>query len=123
MPRVKPCPSYGLCLCLGLLSCTGPTSVTSVGVTAGQSVLQPGQSSTLLASVLGSGDFIPDVTWSLAAGPGSLSAATSSSVLYTAPLVVAQAETASVMATSLANPDVFGSATLSLVPAADAGHL
>jgi hypothetical protein len=113
----------GMLLCLGLCGCSAPSSVTSVSVLASPTLLGPGQSSTLVASVLGAGDFIPDVTFTLEAGaPGLLSASTGSSVLYTAPTTVTAPQAVSVTASSVVDVDVFGMAVLTLEPA-DGGFL
>jgi hypothetical protein len=113
----------GMLACLLCLwGCSVQSSVTSVNVLASRTLLQPGESSMLVASVLGAGDFLPDVTWKLEPGaPGLLSASTGSSVLYTAPAMVAQSEAVSVVAASEEDVDVFGTAALTLEAGTDGG--
>jgi Beta-propeller repeat len=95
-----------------LLGCHGSPAVTSVSVSAVAAALRPGQSTTLTASVLGTGEFIDGVTWSIDGGgpglvPQGLSATyTAQNVSFTTTVVV--------RATSTEDTSVSGTVTLTI---------
>lgn len=72
--------------------------------------LSPGQTQAFTATVAGSANTA--VTWSVSAGPGSVSPAG----VYTAPASIANPQKATVTATSQADPGRKASATVSLIP-------
>lgn len=96
---------------LVLLGCLG-SSVSSVSVAASQTVLLPGESSTLTATLLGSGDFTADVLWSIDGGGAGL-VANGLSATYTAPTSGAPSSVI-VRATSTETPSVSGTVLLSI---------
>jgi len=100
---------------LWLVGCHGSPSVTSVTVTADRTALLPAQVATLTASVLGTGDFTPDVQWTIdgdSSGTG-LVTVSGQSATYTAPSV---ATTTSVVirATSVQSGSVSSTMTLTI---------
>jgi Beta-propeller repeat len=102
----------GLLALLGLLGCHGSSSVTSVSVAAGKTLLSAGESTTLTASVLGSGDFTPTVTWTLdGGGPGLVSQGQSAT--YTLP-ATGVGPTVVIRATSTENTGVSGTVTIAV---------
>ncbi len=105
----------------GCGSSTAPLPVPS-GVTIAapnSSNVDPGDSASLTATVTND-DNAAGVTWSLsgtgctAAACGALSAATTTSVTYTAPAKVATAFTVTLTATSIAKPTISATATLNV---------
>jgi Protein of unknown function (DUF3443) len=97
----------------------------TLSVTANPSTLNPGQSSTITATVVNASNTA--VTWSIAspAGFGTLSSTTANPVTYTAPATVAKTTPVTIMATSAASSSVTAAAqivvqgaTVSLSPAA-----
>jgi len=114
-----------LCAVAGLSGCTGgsqPVSLTFQGGAA--QAIDNGQS--VIITVIGAGP--QGVKWSLTSGPGSLSNQTSTSVTYNAPSAGAIAKamanplassmdpTATVTATSVANPASSAAVTITLTP-------
>lgn len=97
----------------------------TLSVTANPSTLNPGQSSTITATVVNTNNTA--VTWSIVspASFGSLSSTTASPTTYTAPASVAKTTPVTIMATSAASSSVTATAqiivqgaTVSLSPAA-----
>ncbi len=94
------------------------SAITSVGVTATQTALQPGQSSVLTATVLGSGQFNATVTWSVdGGGPGLVPQGQGAT--YTAPSM-AVATPVVIRATSTEDATKSGTVTLTVSPASAA---
>jgi parallel beta-helix repeat protein len=83
----------------------------SVSVSPSSVNLLAGGSQQFSTTVLGSAN--TNVTWSLSPNVGTISAAG----LYTAPAIIAAAQTVTVKATSVADPTKFASATVTLSPA------
>jgi hypothetical protein len=99
---------------LGILGCQGSPSITSVTVTADQTTIAASQVANLAATLIGTGDFESDVTWSIDGGgtglmPSGLSAT------YTAPAVSVPL-TVVIRATANADPQVSGSVTITVTP-------
>ena len=94
-----------------LVGCLG-SSVSSVSVTASPTALLPGESSTLSATLLGSGDYAVDVLWSIDGGGTGL-VAEGLSATYTAPSTGAPSSVV-IRATSTENPSVSGTVALSV---------
>lgn len=83
----------------------------TVSVSASPTTLNPGQTSTLTASVTNTSN--AGVTWSIApANFGTLSSTTSNPTTYTAPTTVPQTTTVTITATSAASTSVTGTATI-----------
>jgi hypothetical protein len=102
--------SIGLGVLL-LAGCSG-SAITSVTVSASPLALQPGQTATLAASVLGTGNFSAAVTWSIdGGGPGLTVSGGGAS--YTAPTVGAPASVV-IRATSSQDSSKSGTATLGI---------
>jgi Bacterial Ig-like domain len=74
-----------LALAATLTAC--PTSITSITATANPTTIASGATSSLSATVSGTGAFNAGVNWSIESGGGTLSATTGSSVTFTAPTV------------------------------------
>ena len=85
-----------------------PTANVSVG--PANATLGPGESQQFTATVTGAWN--TGVTWTVQ-GPGAIS----SGGVYTAPATIATATAATLIATSTASPGVYGSATVTLLPA------
>ena len=83
-----------------------------MSVTASKTVLLPGESSTLVATVVGSGEFTPDVAWSLDGGGAGL-VAQGLSATYTAPTTGAPGSVV-VRATATDDASVSGTAMLTV---------
>ncbi len=95
-----------------LFGCHSDPAVTSVGVSAVTTALVPGQSTTLSASVIGSGQFNNTVTWSVdGGGPGLV--AQGLGATYTAPSVSATTNVV-IRATSTEDGTVSGTVTLTV---------
>ncbi len=98
--------------CLVVFGCSTSPAVTSVGVSAVTTALLPGQSTSLSATVVGTGQFASTVTWTVDGG-GSGLVAQGLSATYTAPSVGA-ATNVVVRATSTENAAVSGTVTLTV---------
>lgn len=110
MPSTMP---LGLLASFVLVGCLG-SSVASVSVTASPTALHPGESATLTATLLGSGDYAADVLWSIDGGGTGL-VGEGLSATYTAPASAAPPSVV-IRATSTENPEVSGTAMLSISP-------
>ena len=100
----------------GSCTCGDPgqaPTITAVSVAATPAALAPEGSSTLRATVSGTGDFDAGVAWSLVSGGGTLSATAGASVTYHAAGVAAGTQVV-VKATSQADGTKSGTATLSV---------
>jgi len=91
--------------------CSG-SGITSVTVTADTVNLQPGQSAHLTATILGTGGFSPDVSWSIDGGLPGLTVS-GNSATYTAPLVGAPTSVV-IRAASVQDPSKSGSVSISV---------
>jgi hypothetical protein len=75
---------------IGLLAATlvaCPSKVTGIEASATPSTIASAGTSSLTATVSGTGAFDPSVNWSIVSGGGGLSSATGGNVTYTAPTV------------------------------------
>ena len=71
---------------VALAACSrSSSSIEAVTVTAASSTLDAAMTTTLNASVTGTGEFSDGINWSIVGGMGTLTAATNSSVTFTAP--------------------------------------
>lgn len=84
--------------------CSGSNSLTVTLAPASGQSLNPGQTSTITATVAND-NTNGGVTWTLS-GPGTLSGNTTTTVVYTAPTSLSVTTTATVTATSVANSSV-----------------
>lgn len=92
--------------------CSGSSSLTvSLSPASGQS-LNPGGTVTVTAS-LTNDKKNQGVTWSLS-GPGTLSANTTTSVVYTAPSTISSSTTATITATAVANTSITATESITL---------
>ena len=73
-------------LAIALVSCQ-KDAITGIDATATPATIASAATSSLTATVKGTGMFIPAVDWSIVSGGGSLSSSTGPSVTYTAPSV------------------------------------
>lgn len=92
-----------------LTACPAQDRVTGISANANPTTISVGETSSLNATVTGTGNFNPGVNWSIVSGGGSLSSSTGSSVTYTAP-----ATAGNVQIRASAAGDVNTSQTLSL---------
>jgi alpha-tubulin suppressor-like RCC1 family protein len=92
------------------------STIEVVTVMASSSVLDPATTTTLNAGVAGTGAFSDGVNWSIVGGTGTLTAATNSSVIFTAPNLNLPSTTI-IRATSTQDPSK--TATVSLAINAD----
>jgi hypothetical protein len=106
----------GLLACLCFLGCHSAATVTSVSVSSSKATLSPGESATLTATVLGSGDFTTSVTWTIDGGGAGLTAQ-GLSATYTAPTTGAPASVV-IRATSNEDLSKFGTAPISITTSA-----
>jgi hypothetical protein len=94
-----------------LAGCGGGSSTPTVAVTASASTLDPGQSTTLTATL--THDDGQGVTWSLSGG-GTLTNQSATGVTYTAPATETASTSVTVTATSVKDTGVTASATISI---------
>jgi hypothetical protein len=73
-----------------LVACPADNKITGINATATPANISSGGSSSLNASVTGTGAFNSNVNWSIVSGGGSLSSNTGATVTYTAPTVSVQ---------------------------------
>jgi streptogramin lyase len=106
-------------LALALVACP-MDKITGIDATANPATVASGATSSLSATVSGTGAFSPAVNWSIVSGGGSLSASTGSSVTYTAPSVTSST-TVQIKATSAGDSSV--SKTIQVVVSAPSGTL
>ena len=102
----------GWLLVLGMLAGCNGSGITSVTVNTDRSTLQPGQSAHLTATLLGTGSFSTDVTWTIDGGQPGLTVSWNTAV-YTAPLVGAPT-TVVIHAASVQDPSKSGSVSLTI---------
>jgi hypothetical protein len=79
--------------------------ITGIDANATPSTIASGATSSLTATVTGTGAFNPSVNWSIMSGDGSLSSNTGSSVTYTAPTVTS-ATTVQIKATAAGDSSI-----------------
>lgn len=80
--------------------------VTGIDANATPNTIASGGTSSLTATVSGTGSFNPGVNWSITSGGGSLSGNTGASVTYTAPAVTSNTA-AQIRATAAGDPNIF----------------
>ncbi len=68
-----------------LTACPAQDRVTGISANANPTTISVGETSSLNATVTGTGNFNPGVNWSIVSGGGSLSSSTGSNITYTAP--------------------------------------
>lgn len=91
------------------------SGVSSVSVTASSMTISAGATTNLTATVTGTGNFSPNVTWSVVSGGGTLTNITPTTATYTAPSVTT---TTSVLlrAVSTTDPTVKGEVSITVSP-------
>jgi alpha-tubulin suppressor-like RCC1 family protein len=89
------------------------SSISSVTVASNLNPVNAAATATLTATVTGANGFGSGVLWNIVSGGGTLSAATGSSLVFTAPSLVA-ASTTIVRATSVQDPSKSGTVTLNI---------
>jgi Beta-propeller repeat len=102
----------GWLVVMGMLAGCNGSGITSVTVNTDRSTLQPGQSANLTATLLGTGDFSPNVTWTIDGGQPGLTVS-GNTAMYTAPLVGAPT-TVVIHAASVQDPSKTGSVSLTV---------
>jgi hypothetical protein len=78
---------------------TGASTITSISASANPVSINSAAASTLSATVVGTGNFNSNVTWSIVSGGGTLSSTSTNPVTYTAPTTTTDV-TAQIRATS-----------------------
>ena len=101
-------------LAAGLVSCP-KDAVTGITATASPTTIASGATSSLSATVSGTGAFSPAVNWSVISGGGTLSSTSGSSVTYTAPTVTADIAV-QIKATAAGDSSVSKTLTLTVQP-------
>jgi hypothetical protein len=71
-------------LALVLTGCPGGPTISAVSLEANPLIIEPGGTSSLKATVSGTGAFDPGVSWSIVSGGGTLSATSGATVTYSA---------------------------------------
>ena len=92
-------------------SCSTQPNITSITANANPTSVPSGSTSSLSATVNGTGTFNPGVSWSIVSGGGSLSSNSGANVTYTAPTVTVQT---AVQVKAVATGDATFSQTLAL---------
>jgi Putative Ig domain len=92
--------------------CSGSGTVSITLAPASGQSLNPGQTTTITATVTNDTNS-EGVTWTLS-GPGTLSGNTTISVVYTAPTIISVGTTATITATSVANSTVTATESITL---------
>jgi alpha-tubulin suppressor-like RCC1 family protein len=98
---------------VGIVACTPTLRVDTVNVTAQTSTLDAGKNTTLSATVTGTGNPLPEVTWSIDSGGGTLSNIGGTSVTFTAPSLV-EASSTTIRAASVQDPSKTGTVTINV---------
>ena len=105
-------------LAAALVSCPkdAVTGITGINATANPTTIASGATSSLSATVSGTGAFSPAVNWNIESGGGTLSGATGAAVTYTAPSVTADT-TVQIKATAAGDSGVSKTVTVTVQPA------
>ncbi len=98
-------------LALVLTSCPAGPTISAVSLEANPLIIEPGGSSSLKATVSGTGAFDPGVNWSIVSGGGILSATSGATVTYNATGVASNTD---VVLKAVSTADSSKSASLNL---------
>ena len=96
-------------------SCSTQPNITSITANANPTSVPSGSTSSLSATVNGTGTFNPAVTWSIVSGGGNLSSNSGANVTYTAPTVTIQT-TAQIKASAAGDVNFSKTLTLTVTP-------
>ena len=105
---------------IALVSCPNDTAtsikITGIDATATPATITSAATSSLTATVSGTGAFNAGVNWSIASGGGNLSASTGANVTYTAPSVTSST-TVQIKVTAAGDSSMFKTVTITVQPA------
>ena len=105
----------GLMPLLMAAKCSIDTTITSMTAAANPTTIPSGGTSSLSATLTGTGTFNPTVNWSIISGGGSLSNNSGSSLTYTAPTVTTQT-TVQIKAVAAGEPKATQTLTITVTP-------